>query len=52
MANKIKRDDGWYECPTCGYIWEDAFDLSFDEGERVACCPDCGELIEDSDDED
>lgn len=49
MANKIKRDDGRYECPACGYMWKDALDLSFDEDECVLCCPDCGELIEDGD---
>ena len=42
MANKIRRNDGGYECPACGYIW----------AERVPCCPDCGELIEDGGDDD
>jgi len=51
MAYKIKREDGWYECPVCGYMWKDAFDLSFDENEKVPCCPDCGELIEDGGDD-
>lgn len=52
MANKIRRNDGDYECPACGYIWAGPYDLSFDEEERVPCCPDCGELIEDGGDDD
>ncbi len=50
MAYKIKRDNGWCECPACGYVWKNPFDLSFDEDEKVPCCPDCGELIEDGND--
>lgn len=50
MAYKIKKKNGDYECPACGYSWGNPIDLSFDESERVPCCPDCGELIEDGDD--
>lgn len=53
MANKIKIDENTYECPACGYRWTRQMgmsDLSFDEEERCPCCPDCGELIEDGDD--
>lgn len=39
-----------YECPACGFRWTKSWELSFDEEERVPCCPDCGELIEDGDD--
>ncbi len=51
MARKIiiKKDE-LFECPACGYRWVNGFDLSFAEGERVPCCPDCRELIEDGDD--
>ncbi len=52
MANKIKRNDGKYECPTCEYVWEGSWDLGFNEDERVPCCPKCGELIEDGDNND
>ena len=51
MARKIRREDDWCECPACGYLWHDSFDLSFNEEEKVSCCPDCGELIEDGDDD-
>ena len=48
MAKKIIIEkDKLYECPACGYRWEQDWDLSFDEDECVPCCPDCGELIED-----
>ena len=48
MANKIvRKEHEEFECPACGYIWTSPEDLSFDENERVPCCPDCGELIED-----
>ncbi len=50
MAYKIKINDKDFECPACGYRWADPCDLAFDEGERVPCCPDCGELIEDGGD--
>ena len=51
MARKIiiKKDE-LFECPACGYRWVNGFDLSFAEGERVPCYPDCRELIEDGDD--
>lgn len=52
MAKKIKIDNNTCECPACGYKWSAAMgmtDLSFDEEERCLCCPDCGELIEDGD---
>ena len=48
MANKI-RNENKFECPVCGYGWTDSSDLSFDEEERCPCCPKCGELIEDGD---
>lgn len=48
MARKIiVAKDKLFKCPTCGYKWTDESDLSFDEDERVPCCPDCGELIKD-----
>ena len=51
MARKIIIiKDELYECPACGYRWERDWDLSFDEDEKVPCCPDCGELIEDGED--
>lgn len=49
---KIKRKDGRFECPACGYIWKEPHDLSFNEYEKVPCCPDCGVLIEDGGDDD
>ena len=54
MARKIQLDKDTYECPTCGYRWLSMWgvsDLAFDEGERCPCCPSCGELIEDGDDD-
>ena len=42
----IKKDE-LFECPTCGYRWNKGWDLSYNEDERVPCCPDCRELIED-----
>ena len=51
MGYKIKLDNDWNECPACGYKWKNPCDLSFDENERVPCCPDCGELIKDGGDE-
>ena len=48
MAYKIKKSNRC-ECPACGYVWKEAYDLDFDENERVPCCPECGELIEDGD---
>lgn len=51
MARKIIIEkDKLYECPACGYRWEQCYDLSFDESECCPCCPDCGELIEDGED--
>lgn len=52
MALKIRRKGGNCECPICGYIWEGAYELKFDEDERVLTCPECGEPIEDGDDDD
>ena len=52
MARKIVVEkDKLFECPACGYRWTKSYDLSFDEEERCPCCPDCGELIEDGDDD-
>lgn len=52
MARKnIIKKDKLFGCPTCGYRWNNEYDLSFDELERVPCCPACGELIEDGGDE-
>jgi predicted RNA-binding Zn-ribbon protein involved in translation (DUF1610 family) len=50
MAVKIVRGDYWYECPNCGFTWNDPFDLDFNEAECCPCCPNCGELIEDGGD--
>lgn len=51
MSNKIvKKEHNGFECPTCGYTWINPADLSFNEEERVPCCPNCGELIEDGGD--
>ena len=48
MARKvIIVKDKEYACPICNYTWEDESDLEFDEDERVLCCPECKELIED-----
>lgn len=54
MAKKIVIDKNTYECPAYGYRWSRQIgmaDLSFDEKECCPCCPDCGELIEDGDDD-
>ena len=52
MGRKIIIEEGkGFTCPKCGYRWADACDLDFDEAERVPCCPECKELIEDGGDE-
>ena len=55
MARKIRIDEITSKCPTCGYEWNTEFgdvELAFNKGECCLCCPDCGELIEDGDDND
>ena len=49
---KQKTQDGYYKCPICGFTWKEPYDLDFNEYERVPCCPECGELIEDGGDYD
>ncbi|WP_288681594.1 hypothetical protein [uncultured Eubacterium sp.] len=53
MGYKIMIHENTSECPTCGYRWNTNFgitDLVFNEKEKCLCCPECGELIEDGDD--
>lgn len=55
MARKIRVDEMTSKCPVCGYEWNTEFgevELAFNKGECCLCCPDCGELIEDGDDND
>lgn len=52
MGYKIKIDDTFFACPSCGYRWTKfmgASKLIYDEKEHCLCCPNCGELIEDGD---
>lgn len=48
---KIKLANGKYKCPCCGYVFESCHDLAFYEGERVPMCPECGQSIEDGEDD-
>lgn len=55
MARKIRIDEITSKCPVCGYEWNTEFgiaELAFNEDECCLCCPECGELIEDGDDND
>lgn len=52
MGYKIKIDDTFFACPSCGYRWTKFMgdsELIYDEKEHCLCCPNCGELIEDDD---
>ena len=56
MGYKIQvhdKQNKWlkFKCPACGYKFHGNCDLDFDEEERVPKCPECGEFIEDGDDE-
>ena len=55
MERKIKIDAHTSMCPSCQYSWNTNFgivDLVFNENEHCLSCPQCGELIEDGDDND
>lgn len=53
MGYKIMINKDTAKCPSCDYTWNKQFgltDLSFNEKEKCLCCPNCGKLIEDGDD--
>lgn len=49
MCYKKPLSNGLFKCRKCGYIFKNFSDFSFDEDEKVPCCLECGELIEDGD---